>query len=367
MRHRIAAAVAAAALALCSLSLPAVALAEGESSEELQATADQLRQEVQERVRTYNEAVGRVEELEGRISQTEASISDVEAQLPELRERAGRSIKRLYKMSEDDTGLVGLVLCSEDFEGFVANIEYLNAVTEHEAAQVQELHDTQANLEAAKATLEEQRQEADAERQEADEALAQAQEAADRAQEAADAARAEEEARIAAAAAGTGATLTQASSPEEAIATTNALAREAGIAVADDTGEAGEGREAFVERWASRIDAYLPGRPLAGQGRAFAEAAWDSGIDPRWSAATSMVESGGGAACFASYNAYGWLARGGFSSWEEGVREHASYLRGTYGTSFSPAAAALYLMGDPTALEESNEYYLSVMTEIARI
>ncbi len=41
----------------------------------------------------------------------------------------------------------------------------------------------------------------------------------------------------------------------------------------------------FVESWAGRIDAYLAGSPLSGQGAVFAAAAWDYGVDPRFSPA----------------------------------------------------------------------------------
>lgn len=367
MSHRfVTAMIAVLLLAVSLIFVPAEAQAEGETAEELQATANQLMDEVRERVEEYNEAMARVEDLEAQITESEQAISEIEGKLPEEKRRAAASIKNLYKMSQDDAGLLGLILCSEDFESFVANIQYLNSVTDYYGERVGTLIDTERDLEVAKATLEEQKRQADAEEQEANDALLEAQDAADRAQAAADAALAAEQARAAAIAA-YGGGFTQASSPEEAVAATNALAEQAGIQMSSGTEEAGEGRDAFVSYWAARIDAYLAGRPLAGQGTTFAEAAWDNGIDPRWSVATSMVESGGGAACFASYNAYGWLAHGAFSSWEEGISDHAAYLRGTYGTSPTPAAAALYLVGDPSALEESNDYYLSLMGEIAKI
>lgn len=367
VRHRTLAAVTAAIITLGSLGLPTPAIAEGETSQELQATADQLMAEVREKVQAYNDAVARADDLKARVAKTEDDIAGIEARLPGERERAAKSIKSLYRMSQDDTGLVGLILCSENFESFISNVAYLESVTEYNNVRVRTLVDEQANLETAKATLEVQREEADAEAEAADEALAAAQEAAQRAQAAADAARAVEEARAAAAAAYGGGGFTQAATPEEAIATTNALAEQVGITVAGDTATQDATKEAFVAKWGPRIDAYLAGRPLQGQGATFAEAAWDAGIDPRWSAAESMVESGGGAACFAAYNAYGWLGRGAFSSWEEGVREHATYLRGMYGTSPTPAAAALYLVGDPSAVAESSEYYQSLMAEVARI
>ncbi len=51
----------------------------------------------------------------------------------------------------------------------------------------------------------------------------------------------------------------------------------------------------------------LPVRqPLSGHGETFAEAAWEAGIDPRWSPAISNTESTKGRVCFKSHNAWGW-------------------------------------------------------------
>ena len=66
------------------------------------------------------------------------------------------------------------------------------------------------------------------------------------------------------------------------------------------------GKEAFISTWSQRIDAYLSGSPLAGQGVTFATAAWEYGVDPRWSPAISNTESSKGAVCFKPYNAWGW-------------------------------------------------------------
>ena len=66
------------------------------------------------------------------------------------------------------------------------------------------------------------------------------------------------------------------------------------------------GREAFIEEWSARINDYLFGSPLSGHGETFAEAAWEAGIDPRWSPAISNTESTKGRVCFKSHNAWGW-------------------------------------------------------------
>ena len=73
------------------------------------------------------------------------------------------------------------------------------------------------------------------------------------------------------------------------------------------------GEEAFVAEWTSRIDNYLAGSPLAGHGETFAQAAWENGIDPRWSPAISNTESTKGRVCFKSHNAWGWDQ----SSWRD--------------------------------------------------
>ena len=101
------------------------------------------------------------------------------------------------------------------------------------------------------------------------------------------------------------------------------------------------GKEAFVAEWTERIDAYLAGSPLAGQGATFATAAWDNGVDPRWSPAISNTESTKGAACFLPYNAWGW-GSSSFSSWEEAINTHVAGLASVYGHSITYAAAQKY-------------------------
>ena len=66
------------------------------------------------------------------------------------------------------------------------------------------------------------------------------------------------------------------------------------------------GKDAFISEWANRINNYLAGSPLAGQGETFATAAWENGVDPRWSPAISNTESTKGANCFLPHNAWGW-------------------------------------------------------------
>lgn len=101
------------------------------------------------------------------------------------------------------------------------------------------------------------------------------------------------------------------------------------------------GKEAFISTWSQRIDAYLSGSPLAGQGVTFATAAWEYGVDPRWSPAISNTESSKGAVCFKPYNAWGW-GQSSWGSWEEAINAHVAGLASAYGYSITYGAAMKY-------------------------
>lgn len=101
------------------------------------------------------------------------------------------------------------------------------------------------------------------------------------------------------------------------------------------------GKEAFLAEWTARIDDYLAGSPLAGYGAVFAEAAWDNGVDPRWSPAISNTESGKGSVCFLPCNAWGW-GSSSWDDWESAIRSHVAGLAAGYGYSITPEAAQAY-------------------------
>lgn len=156
-----------------------------------------------------------------------------------------------------------------------------------------------------------------------------------------EAARAEEEARIAAA---------QRAKAESA-------AREAPVLADVDFSC---GKEAFLAEWTSRIDAYLAGSPLAGYGSAFAQAAWENGVDPRWSPAISNTESSKGRNCFRPYNAWGWMAES-WSSWDEAINAHVAGLARGYGYTISLENAKKYC--PPTY----HDWYAKTVSEMAKI
>ena len=101
------------------------------------------------------------------------------------------------------------------------------------------------------------------------------------------------------------------------------------------------GKDVFISEWANRINNYLAGSPLAGQGETFATAAWENGVDPRWSPAISNTESTKGANCFLPHNAWGWGSTG-WSSWEEAINAHVAGLAKGYGYTISYSNAQKY-------------------------
>lgn len=108
------------------------------------------------------------------------------------------------------------------------------------------------------------------------------------------------------------------------------------------------GKEAFMAEWTTRIDNYLAGSPLAGYGAVFAEAAWENGVDPRFSPAISNTESSKGRNCFKYHNAWGW-GQSSWGSWEEAINAHVTGLSEGYGHTISVANAKKYC--PPTYLD----------------
>lgn len=108
------------------------------------------------------------------------------------------------------------------------------------------------------------------------------------------------------------------------------------------------GRDAFIAEWTKRIDDYLAGSPLAGYGEVFATAAWENGVDPRWSPAISNTESSKGRNCFKYHNAWGW-GQSSWPSWEAAINAHVAGLADGYGYTISVANANKYC--PPTYLD----------------
>lgn len=100
-------------------------------------------------------------------------------------------------------------------------------------------------------------------------------------------------------------------------------------------------RDEYVETWGERIDAFNAGYPLEGYGDVFAAAAYDYGIDPRFSPAIARVESGSGTNCFLPYNAWGW-GNASWPNWGSAIYEHVQLLSIGYGPTLDYADAQRY-------------------------
>lgn len=350
------------------------------------ATYEELQQQVEDATATYEQASANVDKIKGEIDANEQRIADLEAEMPAQRERAAESVRNLYKLHQSSNGLVDLLLSSEDWSEFLSTLTYLDRIQAHNMDELQVLADMNAELQQERDTLAARHakasQEADRALQAQQEALAAREEVRLQAIAQAEAERAAAEAAIAEAAkeAEENKTFTNASGQQTDVSTPE----DASPNVEDDEDEAEqtetpedntdtdeeEGqveeepivseRDAFIAKWAPRIDAYLAGSPLGGHGQTFAEAAWDYNVDPRWSPAISCIESSKGAICFRPYNAWGW-GSSSWSDWDSAIRSHVAGLSAGYGYTISTSAAKKYC--PPTW----QAWYSSVLSEMNSI
>ena len=297
-----------------------------------------IQQEIQEHNADYKEAQEQVDELQAQIDENQARIDELEAELPEVREQAAASMRTLYKMQQGSGGLVDLLLSADTFYDLLSTVQYLDIIQASNTDAINELLALEDELELARASLNSQMQEAEERREEAEDALDEAKAARDEleakiaAQQAAE--EAARKAAIEAAKKEDGKTFTTESGGSATVETPS-----------NDNGPGsvspGSDKDAFVSEWAPRIDAYLAGSPLSGQGKTFAEAAFEYNVDPRFSPAISMVESTQGRYCFKPHNAWGW-GSSSWSSWEEAIWAHVQGLSIGYGGRLTVAGAKKY-------------------------
>ncbi len=293
--------------------------------------ADALQQQVERTAAAYDEALATVQQADEALADNQERIAELERLIPIQQERSDESARELYKFQRQSTGLIDLLLGAGDFFSFMNGLEYANRITSTNVAEIARLNELKAELDSEQSALAQAKQDADARALEAERALTAAQEARLEAQR-----QAQEAARQAAEASAVAKVATGAASGSAVVDP----ADEAVAAVGDDA-DWSEDEASFVSSWAARIDAYLAGSPLAGQGRTFAQAAWNYGVDPRWSPAISYTESSLGAACFLPHNAWGW-GSSSWDSWEEAIDAHVRGLARGYGYTISPEAAQKY-------------------------
>lgn len=338
-----------------ALAMPAVARAD--TTDELQEAQEQ----VQASTAAYDEAVARVEELRDKIAANEERVAQIEEELPGLRERAAESMRVLYRMQQGSGGLIELMLSADTFYDLLTTIQYLDLIQSHNTDALDQLVALSDELAQTRATLTSQLAEAEEEQEEAEKALAAAEAAQQQLKEKVAAQAAAEEAeRQAAVAAAQAATESEESDSTFVTESGNEATVETPTTTNPSTVETGSDKDAFIAEWTARIDAYLAGSPMAGQGATFAEAAWTYGVDPRFSPAIAMVESSLGRNCFLPYNAWGW-GSSSWSSWDEAIWEHVQGLAIGYGGQLTYAGAQKYCPYN------ADFWYSSVLANMERI
>lgn len=328
-------AAVALAGALSGLGLaatPAIAIAD--------ETAD-LQAKVESTIAAYNEASRHVSEVNENLNANQAKIDELESKLPELRRKAASSIGNLYKMQQSSNGLLDLVLSAEDFNDLISTINYLDIIASKNNEAVDQLLESANQLNEARDTLKVEKSEAEAAETAARNAMNDAVAARQKAQEEAAAKLAAQQAEAAAAAAATkpGDTFTATSGNTVKVAEPAPAA--SAEPVPNNTEVTWSERDKFINEWAGRIDAYLEGSPLGGHGATFAAAAFDHGVDPRFSPAIATIESSNGAICFLPHNAWGWGAES-WDDWDSAINDHVAGLAKGYGYTVSPEAARKY-------------------------
>lgn len=327
-----------------------------QSNPDTSAEPDALQADIERTAAAYDEAAAHVAELEQQIADNEAKISQLETDLPQQQERGATAMRTLYRLQQDSPGIINLILNATSLNDFLTAFEYVTQMQERNLDAITQLKGMQDELASTRASLNEAKATADEEAQIAESALAAAQAAREEAQR-----KAQEEAAAQAAAAAAAAAQEAAAAQaaqEQAAASANTSATDTAQPSTPETSQPSTSTEpvqtptpdnadwstdkaTFVAEWSGRIDAYLSGSPLGGYGSTFAEAAWDYGVDPRWSPAISNTESTKGRYCANLHNAWGW-GNISWDSWEEAIRSHVRGLANGYGYTISVSAAQKY-------------------------
>lgn len=158
-----------AALAL-TLAMPGVARAT--SLSELQASIDESNG-------AYNTVVAHANELQEQIDANEARLAQIEEELPAKKDAAAKSLRVSYKMQAGSGDLIQLLLSSEDFNEVISTLQYLEKITSHNNAAVEDLAQATDELEQVQSALASQKAQVDSEVQSALASLTEANDARD--------------------------------------------------------------------------------------------------------------------------------------------------------------------------------------------
>lgn len=337
------AAMLAVALVASPMLSPVSAFA---ASTETQAELDAASSQVESSAQAYADAVAKLNELQQQIDDNTARINEIKSELPEKQTAASDAVRDMYKFRTGSNLLVNMVFNADSLSDFISTYFYMDQIQSANNEAISDLSELQQELEQKQTELDQAKAQLESERKAAEDALANAQALRASAQAKAEQEEAAELARLAELAQSnpSSATAPAAGSGADSDNTSN-TANQAGQSVTTTVPSGGVNWNAsydeFINTWTNRINNYLAGSPLAGYGRTFAEAAWNSGVDPRWSPAIATIESTKGMYCFRPYNAWGWMGQS-FGSWDEAITAHVAYLGRVYGPTITTAAAQKY-------------------------
>ncbi|MCR5845388.1 MAG: hypothetical protein K6G78_02320 [bacterium] len=284
-------------------------------------SVDELNKKVEQTANDYNKASQRVDDLNAEIEANERKLAELESKIDSATEESARAAKNLYIYQRNTPSLITLVFSSKSPSELFKTIDYMNEYEDSLLHTISASKRMKADIEKTNEALVAERKEAEAAKEEAAKALEEAKAARKEAM-----ARAAEQAKREA----------EAEKKEKAAKNTGKASP-----VSSDEVNWNVSKSEFIKTWTPRIDAYLSGSPLAGQGKTFATAAWNHGVDPRWSPAISYVESSRGLHCFREHNAWGW-GSSSWGSWEEAIDAHVAGLARIYGSTLTYSAAKKY-------------------------
>lgn len=165
-------AVRAGLTAVLALSLAMPGIAHATSLSELQGRIDQSNE-------AYNTAVAHATELQDQIDANEARLAQIEEELPAKKDAAAKSLRVSYKMQAGSGDLIQLLLSSEDFNEVISTLQYLEKITSHNNAAVEDLAQATDELEQVQSALASQKAQVDSEVQSALASLTEANDARD--------------------------------------------------------------------------------------------------------------------------------------------------------------------------------------------
>ena len=248
-----------------------------------QATQDQLsaaQQKIEAATSAYNDARTKLDDLQKQIDSNEASIEEIEAKLPEQQAKASSAMRDLYKYQKGTNPIVSFLVNAQSLGEFITTCKYTNQITSSSVDEIEELNNMQTELEQNKAELQQAKSQLEAEQKNAEDALAQAQQLRSEAQAKAEQENAAELAKLEADKAAAAEKLSG-----EGVSGSNSSSQATNTNTTIDTtvnssNTGNSDYDSFINEWTGRIDNYLAGSPMAGQGYNFAVAAWNTGVDP---------------------------------------------------------------------------------------